>query len=477
MKRAWIKSKQAAQVAVLTVTTALGGTVAGVATADTLAGALSDAYKNSGLLEQNRAVLRAADEDVAQAVAALLPVLSWAWDVTRQFGTQQSAQTGNMAAGFNSTTTTLGLSASLMLYDFGSSKGQVDIAKESVLATRQALVSVEQNVLLQAVDAYTRVRTGAETLALRQNNVRVITEELRAAKDRFDVGEVTRTDVAQAEARLAQARASLAQAQGDLVAAQEYFLAAVGRKAGNLASPTRAPISAKNAGEAKAIAQRNHPDVLRAKHEVAAADLGVAVAEASMKPTVNLTGSYGLTENFDSSDYSRAGSIGVQASGPIYAGGRLASVVRQAIQRRDAARSALHLTTISVAQDAGTAFANLQVARAAREAGDRQVRFAQVAFDGVREEASLGARTTLDVLNAEQELLNAKANLITSVANEYLASYSLLANMGLLTADNLRLNVPRYDPAEYYKQVNKAPAAVSAQGRQLDKMLRRIGKE
>ena len=196
-----------------------------------------------------------------------------------------------------------------------------------------------------------------------------------------------------------------------------------------------------------------------------------------MKPTVNLTGSYGLTENFDSGDYSRAGSIGVQASGPIYAGGRLASVVRQAIQRRDAARSALHLTTISVAQDAGTAFANLQVARAAREAGDRQVRFAQVAFDGVREEASLGARTTLDVLNAEQELLNAKANLITSVANEYLASYSLLANMGLLTADNLRLNVSRYDPAEYYKQVNKAPAAVSAQGRQLDKMLRRIGKE
>ena len=185
MKRAWIKSKQAAQVAVLTVTTALGGTVAGVATADTLAGALSDAYKNSGLLEQNRAVLRAADEDVAQAVAALRPVLSWAWDVTRQFGTQQSAQTGNVAAGFNGTSTTLGLSASLMLYDFGSSKGQVDIAKESVLATRQALVSVEQNVLLQAVDAYTRVRTGAETLALRQNNVRVITEELRAAKDRF----------------------------------------------------------------------------------------------------------------------------------------------------------------------------------------------------------------------------------------------------------------------------------------------------
>lgn len=476
----WMKTTLTSGLRALSLTTAVSVAIFGAAAearAETLADALADAYKNSGLLEQNRAVLRAADEDVAQAVSALRPVLGWAADITRQFGNTRSSQTGNTTVGISTNTATLGLSLTQLLWDGGSTKSQIEVAKETVLATRQALVSIEQNVLLQAVDAYTQVRTGSETLALRQNNVRVITEELRAAKDRFEVGEVTRTDVAQAEARLAQARAALSQAQGDLVTAQEYFLAAVGRKAGRLSAPTKAPVSAKTAAEAKSIAQRNHPDVLRAKHQVAAADLGVAIARASMKPTVSLTGRYGLSDTFDSPSYSRAGSVKLEASGPIYAGGRIASAVRKAIQQRDAARSGLHQASIGVAQNAGTAFANLQVARAAREASDRQVRFAQIAFNGVREEASLGARTTLDVLNAEQELLNAKASLITAVSNEYLASYSLLSNMGLLTADTLRLNVPRYDPAAYYNQVNKAPAAVSAQGRQLDKMLRRIGKE
>lgn len=468
-----MQAKVTAGVAALALTVAMPS----MAVADTLADAMADAYKNSGLLEQNRAVLRAADEDVAAAMSQLRPVVSWAGSVTRSFGQTRSGSTGGVPANFGSTEAAINLVVQQTIWDAGRSKTSIEAAKEAVLSTRQALVSVEQAVLLQAVDAYTRVRTAAETVALRENNVRVIIEELRAAKDRFEVGEVTRTDVAQAEARLAQARAAQAQAQGDLAAAQEYFLAAVGRRAGRLATPPAAPMTAKSGAEAKAIAVRSHPDVLRAKHEVAAADLGVAIAEAAMKPTVSLNGRLGVSETFNSSNYTHSGSVSLEASGPIYAGGALASGVRQAIARRDAARSALHLTTVSVSQNAGTAFANLQVARAAREAGDRQVRFARVAFRGVREEATLGARTTLDVLNAEQELLNAQASLITAVANEYLASYSLLSNMGLLTAQHLRLNVPRYDPAAYYKQVKEAPALKSEQGKKLDKMLRRIGKE
>ncbi len=468
-----VKANVTAGVAALALTVSMPA----AALADTLADAMADAYKNSGLLEQNRAVLRAADEDVAVAVSALRPVLTWAYTVTHSFGQSRSASTGGAAVGFTNNDVTLALAAEQLLWDNGRSKKQIEAAKEAVLSTRQALVSIEQAVLLQAVDAYTRVRTAAETVALRENNVRVIIEELRAAKDRFEVGEVTRTDVAQAEARLAQARAAQAQAQGDLVSAQEYFLAAVGRRAGRLASPPTAPMTAKSAAEAKAVAQRTHPDVLKAKHDVAAADLAVAISEAAMKPTVALKGRYGLTETFDSTNFSHAGSVSVEASGPIYMGGRLSASLRQAMARRDVARSALHLTSVSVAQNAGTAFANLQVARAAREAGDRQVRFARVAFRGVREEATLGARTTLDVLNAEQELLNAQASLITAVANEYLASYSLLSSMGLLTAQHLRLGVPRYDPAAYYKQVKDAPALKSEQGKKLDKMLRRIGKE
>lgn len=441
------------------------------AAADTLADAMADAYKNSGLLEQNRAVLRAADEDVAGAFAALRPVVSWSGEVKRNFG--DSFRSGNLS----SSEASILLLIEQTIWDGGKNKLEVEAAKEAVLGARQSLLSVEQQVLRQAVEAYTRVRTAAETVALRENNVRVIIEELRAAKDRFEVGEVTRTDVAQAEARLAQARSALSQAQGDLVGAQEFFLAAVGRRAGRLATPPTAPITAKSSAEAKAIAVRTHPDVLKAKRDVAAADLGVAIAEASMKPTVKLSGNLRVQDTFSSADYTNSGSVGISAQGPIYSGGAIASGMRKAVANRDRLRSALHLTTVSVSQNAGTAFANLQVARSAREAGERQVRFARVAFRGVREEATLGARTTLDVLNAEQELLNAQASLITAVANEYLASYTLLSSMGLLTAEHLRLNVPRYDPAAYYKQVKDAPAFKSEQGKKLDKMLRRIGKD
>ncbi|QIZ82644.1 TolC family outer membrane protein [Thalassovita gelatinovora] len=460
---------------ITTVMLAVSGPVA--AQADNLANVLADAYKNSGLLEQNRALLRAADEDVAVAVAALRPIVSWAADLSRSSSRYATSSTFFTPRDSASTTVSVGLSASLLLFDGGASKGQIEAAKETVLATRQALVGVEQNVLLQAVDAYTSLRTQSETVALRQNNVRVISEELRAAKDRFDVGEVTRTDVAQAEARLAEAQAALAQAQGDYQGAREYFIAAVGRNPGAMQASPPAPATATSIEGAKALAVKNHPDILQAQHQVAAADLAVVVTRASMGPQVSLTGSYGIEETFDSTAFSKGGSVGIEMSQPIYYGGRLSAANRQAIARRDSARAALRLSSISVAQNAATAFANLQVARAARVSSERQVRFATVAFRGVREEATLGARTTLDVLNAEQELLNANANLITSRANEYLASYSLLANLGLLTADHLNLNVTRYDPAAYYNQVKNAPALLSAQGQKLDRVLRGIGKE
>lgn len=445
--------------------------------ADTLADVMADAYKNSGLLEQNRALLRAADEDVATSLSALRPVLAWAGDVTRSFARTSSSSTFYTPIERETTTVSMGLSAEILLYDGGSSKIQLDAAKESVLSARQTLVSVEQNVLLQAVDAYTNMQAQSETVSLRQNNVRVISEELRAAKDRFDVGEVTRTDVAQAEARLAQARAALAQAQGDYQAAREYFIAAVGRQPGRLTAPPAAVTPAKSVEQAKALALKNHPNILKAQHDVAVADMAVEIARASMSPTVSLRGSYGIEETFDNEAFSKGGSVGVEVSGPIYMGGRLAAAYRKAAAQRDAARAALRLTSISVAQDASTAFASLQVARAARDAGERQVRFATVAFRGVREEATLGARTTLDVLNAEQELLDAQATLITARGNEYLASYALLANMGYLTADHLNLKVTRYDPAAYYNQVKNAPAMLSEQGRKLDRVLRGINKE
>lgn len=451
----------------------LGAPVA--AWAEGLADALAGAYNNSGLLEQNRALLRAADEDVAVALSSLRPIIGWSADVTYSDSDARSSLTGVRSS--SDTAASLGLSAEIVLFDGGRSRMGVDIAKESVLATRQALIGVEQNILLQAVQAFMDVRSNTEIVALRRNNVRVITQELRAAQDRFEVGEVTRTDVALAEARLAGANALLAQAEGDLAEAQAFYRFAVGRDATALAAPPALPARPASVADAQSVAMRSHPDILRAQHEVTVSDLRVAVAKTAAVPQVRLQSRYGLTESLDNSDYNRGGSVGVAVTGPIYQGGRNSALERQAINGGTAARSALRETTQRIAQNVSTAFARVEVARAAIEASDRQIRAARTAFEGVREEATLGARTTLDVLNAEQELLDAQANRITAVSNQYVAAYALLASMGQLTAQNLRLQVQIYDPTAYYNQVRNAPSSISRQGRQLDQVLKSLGRE
>lgn len=447
------------------------------ARAETLADALASAYNTSGLLEQNRALLRAADEGVAQAVAALRPVINWSAKYQKQFSKGANASTGFASTNSDSATLTLGLTAQLVLYDFGAGKLGVEVAKESVLGARYSLIAVEQQILFRAVTAFFEVRRASEFLALRQSNVRLITQELRAARDRFEVGEVTRTDVSLAEARLAAAKSGLAAAQGALNRAKLEYGAAVGRDPGRLSAPRGLPRAPKSVEMAMATAVRNHPEFLAAQKDVTVAELNVTVADLAIKPTIKGTAGLGLTENFHNDGFGRSVTFGLEASGPIYAGGRLSSLQRQAMARRDASRSNLHVAAQSVRQSAGNAFSDVLVSRASRQAIEQQVRAAQVAFRGVREETTLGARTTLDVLNAEQELLEARANLISAQIDEYLGAYRLLASMGQLTASYLRLNVQIFDPAAYYNMVEKAPAYHSQQGKKLDKVLRRIGKE
>ena len=426
--------------------------------AETLADALIAAYRNSNLLEQNRAVLRAADEDVAVALSALRPVLQVGADAS--YSNQR----------FVDTTASIALAAEITLYDFGRNRLAVDVQKEVVLATREALVNVEQQVLLAAVRAYVSVRLSQEIVGLRESNARLITQELRAARDRFDLGETTRTDVALAEARLATSRSDLIAAQGDLLVARENFLLAVGHYPGNLAPPPRSPRTARNLDAARSVASRTHPLIRQAQREVTAGALNMARAKAAMGPT--LTGRARL--GYDSST-KRAESLSLALDQTIYAGGRLSALFRQALARRDQARSGLLQTTAEIGQDVGEAWANLTVASASIEATDREIRAAQTAFDGVREEALLGARTTLDVLDAEQNLLSARTNRVSAEANRYVSVYVLLSTMGLLTVDHLGLGIPTYDPAAYYNAVKNAPAT-SSQGRKLDRVLKSIGR-
>lgn len=430
------------------------------ARAETLADALTAAYNNSGLLDQYRALLRAADEDVAQAVGATLPVLSW---VANAKSTSPRAPDSDLI------TATAQISADLTLYDSGAGLLTVEAQKELVLGTREALRKVEQTVLLDAVTAYMQVRSDSEFVALRQSNVRVLTQEFRAAQDRFDVGEVTRTDVALAQARLAAARSLLTSAQGSLARSAEAYVTAVGHRPNALRPATPAPVS-KSLADAKAFAVRNHPDILQAQHSVSAAELNIRRGEAAMNPTVSLGARIGVDQ-----DFNVGREIGITASGPIYSGGRLSSQLRQYMSRRDAERASLHVTSVQVAQFVANAYSFLEVARASAQSSNDQIAAARVAFRGVREEATLGARTTLDVLNAEQELLSAQANLIAAQADEVIASYQVLSTMGLLTAAHLRLPVQQYDPAAYYNLVKDAPTITSDQGQALDRVLKAIG--
>lgn len=438
--------------------------------AETLADTMIAAYRHSALMEQNRAVLRAADEDVATAVSSLRPVLQWAANHSISRFEDRSTT--------RSTSLTLG--AQMTLYDWGRSQIAIDAAKEQVLATRQALIGVEQDVLLAATGAYFDVRSAREQVALQENSVRVIGQERQAAQDRFEVGEITVTDVAQADAQLAASRAALAAAQGNLEVARETYLAVTGREPGNLAAPPPLPRLPANVDAARQSGQRSHPAVLQAQRAAAAAELGVAAARAERRPT--LSGNLGVearrSPNQFDNDYStdKGLSAGISLNQTLYAGGRLSSGIRRAMAQRDQARALLLNSARQVGQQVGTTWANIEVARAQIRAIAEQIEAAEQAYEGVREEATLGARTTLDVLDAEQALLEARADMITAEANLQLAHYQLLAAMGLLTVENLNLGIPTYDPSQYYNAVRNAPAT-SQQGESLDRVMRAIGRE
>ncbi|SES38756.1 outer membrane protein [Tranquillimonas rosea] len=440
------------------------GLSAGPVAAESLTDALIGAYRNSGLLTQNRALLRAADEDVAQSLAQLRPIITYAATADYAPSGSNSRLDGGKLSG------TAGLSADILLYDSGSSRLAIEAAKATVLATRQELIAVEQNVLFSAVDAYLSVQSAQAFVDLRENNVELIREQLRAARDRFEVGEVTRTDVATAEAALANAQANLAAARGDLEVAREAYRAAVGRYPGPLESVPNAPATASSEEAAANVAVRSHPEILAAQQQVRVAELNIMAAEASFGPELSAGAQTGVDQDFNADS-----SVGVTLQGPIYRGGQLTSQLRQAQARRDATRGELYTTQLNIRQSVGQAWSQLQVAQASLSSIDEQIRAARVAFEGIQEEASLGARTTLDVLDAEQDLLDARANRIDAVTQRYAAVYGLLRSMGMLTADHLGLDIPTYDPSAYYNAVRDAPVReVSPQGERLDRIIERL---
>jgi len=436
------------------------------AEAESLTDALIDAYKNSNILDQYRAVLRQSDEGVALNLSRLRPVLDY-------LARGDYQDTSLIDGGY---TSRIGLTASMLLWDFGATRLDVEASKEIVLATRELLRDFEQSILLSAVTAYLSVREQTQNVSLALNNVRVITEQLRAAQDRFEVGEVTRTDVAQAEARLARADSNLTVAQTNLEIAREDFVLAVGRAPGSLDPVPPAPRIPSNLSSAKSIARDRHPLVQQGQHNVRSTELASAALQRAIYPAFR--GGLGIDRVFreGSNNDSTDGNAFVSLQGPIYSGGAISARYRQSVAISEEARSELNQTTIRVLNGVGAAWASLNGAEAAFRATVREVEAQQIAFEGVQEEARLGARTTLNVLDAEQDLLEARTSQVTARVIADRAVYELLSSLGLLTVDYLGLNVPTYDATAYYNAVKGAPAT-STQGAALDRVLKSIARE
>ena len=447
------------------------------ADAQSLADALVAAYRNSDLLEQNRALLRATDEDVVQAQAALRPVVNF---ITGTNANWRRITAAGVTTNESSLSLNFSLVAEMTLFDFGRSQLGVAFAREQVLSARAGLVSVEQQVLLGAVQAFLGVVRARDEVALRRSNLELIREELRAARQRFELGDSTRTDIAIAEARLAAAESMLAAAEGDFAVAREEYRLATGSYPNRMSQPPALPRLPSSMNSAMSMARRNHPAIAQAQHQVAAADLMVESARAARRGAVRGEVSAGIVgrSGDPANSLTRDLSAGIRYSVPLYQGGRLTSDERQAVARREAQRADLNRQVAQIMQSVGSNWAQLEVARARLAASRQQIEAAETAYEAVRAEAELGSRTSLDVLNAEQELLDARSARIGASAGLQLAAYALLESTGQLTVEALNLGIPTYDVEAYgasLRNAGRVRVQPSEQGQRLDRILERYG--
>jgi outer membrane protein len=421
--------------------------------AETLPGALGRAYNNNPTLNAQRAALRATNETVSQALSGYRPRINSTADLGFQTDTTRG-QTG-LTTDNNYTPRGIALTVDQNLWNGNRTPNRVRQAESTVLSGRETLRNTEQTVLFAAVTAYMNVLRDSAILNLRRNNIEVIEEQLRQVRDRFNVGEVTRTDVAQAENRLAGARAQAALAEANLKAAIATFRQQIGVEPKQLAAGT--PIDKllpKSVQAALNLALSGHPAIRAAMHGVDAAQLNVKVIEGELYPSLNLRGTlsqrWDLTaSNIDRTSASIVGALTI----PIYEGGEVYSRTRQAKETLGQQRINVDIVRDQVRQAVVAAWGALEATRAQVLAATAQVKAAETALAGVREEAKVGQRTTLDVLNAQQELLDARVNLITAQRDRVVASYQVLQTIGRLNAASLGLKVAVYDPVLHYKQV------------------------
>jgi len=448
---------------------AVVATVAQAGLADTLTDTLIRAYQSSPFLESQRAALRRTDENVAIARSSKRPEISAAIGAAGTIARPPGPALVPDEWEYNQEVTAE-LRATLLLYDHGQTAAAIQSAKAQVMANRAVLREVEQAVLFGAVQAYMDVRRDEISVDVGENNVQVLREQVRATRDRFELGEVTRTDVSLAEARLAAAQAALAGFRGQLQISREAFGAVVGVPPQDLQPPPPLPGLPGTLAEAEAIAMRLHPNIVSARHAEEAAGYDLSRARSARGPSISGAATVQTTDDvLDRGINDVRGTVSITGRVPLYQGGRLSAAARQAEALLAQRKFEVQDTARQIRQNTAGAWANLAVARASIVANREQVRSAQIAFEGVQEEALLGARTTLDVLDLEQDLRDAQLQLASSQRDEYVAAYQLLSTMGLLTVEHLNLGIPTYDPEAYHNKVQNGPYS-TVEGSILEKL-------
>ncbi len=419
--------------------------------AQTIEDAFAKAYLNNPTLLSTRAGLRSADESVPQALADWRPTV----EVTSSVGLSEVDSNTSADGRQSREPADIGISLTQPLFRGGRTLAATSGAENDVRAARARLLDTEQTILLQAATAFLNVFRDQAVLGLNRNNEEVLQRQLQATRDRFEVGEITRTDVFQAEARLARATADRIQSEGDLEVSRANYLNVVGEPAPDtLDLPTIVGPVPGSANESVRIAVVNNPGVIAAEFDRRASMDNVDEVWGELLPELSLNAS--STRELQGSSETSARTtheVTLDLTIPIYQQGEVYSRLREA--RQDAAESTLTIDTErrDAAEAATQGFESFQTAQAQVTAFQSQIEANVIALEGVQREAAVGSRTVLDILDAEQELLDARVSHVRAQRDERVAGYELMSALGRLTAKDLGLAVDLYDPREHYNEV------------------------
>lgn len=456
---------------VITLAFALVGASLTCAVAASLEEALIYTYVNNPQINAQRALVRATDEGVPQALAGYRPKVSATGSVgvqtlnttVREIGSTTAPDAppsffkqrgSNVPRGYGAT-------ISQTLYNGFLTSSRTRMAESQVFAARELLRGMEQTVLLNAVIVYMNLLRDTAILDLQRRNVQVLEEQLRQARQRLATGNVTATDVSQSETRLAVGRTQVFAAQANYESSKAFYQQVIGLAPGKLLSASPVDRLIPNASNAAAAAIASHPNVVAAQYAVDVALMQIKVAESALHPTLTVQGV--VQQQYDQSlnaIHSMAASAAAQLSVPIYQGGAEYAAIRQAKETQSQRMLDLNAARDQARANLHQAWAQLDAAKNSIGSTRAQVKSAETALNGVSEEARLGQRTTLDVLNAQQELVTAHIAAISAQRDRVVNSYAVVAAMGQLSPQALGLSTPIYDSTVHYHQVRDAWAGV-----------------